>query len=219
MALPTYLELVNDVLKRLREPEVDTVSENTLSALIGVFVNDGKRIVEDSYKWNALRQTIPIATESADYIYYVTGSGDRFQVDKVWNSTSQWKLGYKTPDEMDELLTYTTPQWGPPTHYTINGTNATTGDVQVYLWPVPDGAYTIPFHLFVPQADLSAGTDVLLVPKNPVVQWAFARALVERGEDGGLSSSEQHALFKAALADAIAIEQNRFAEKETWEAT
>jgi hypothetical protein len=35
MALPTYLELVNDVLVRMREPEVSTVQENVLSKLIG----------------------------------------------------------------------------------------------------------------------------------------------------------------------------------------
>jgi len=43
MALPTYLDLVNDVLVRLREPEVGTVNENTLSKLVGAFVNDAKR--------------------------------------------------------------------------------------------------------------------------------------------------------------------------------
>jgi hypothetical protein len=72
--------------------------------------------------------------------------------------------------------------------------------------------------LFVPQADLSAASDVLSVPKAPVVQWAYARALVERGEDGGMNSAEQYQLFKGALADAIANEQNRYAEKEAWEA-
>ena len=39
----TYLELVNDVLIRLRETTVSTVSETTYSALIGKFVNDAKR--------------------------------------------------------------------------------------------------------------------------------------------------------------------------------
>ena len=43
----TYLELVNDVLTRLRETNVSTVSETNYSALIGKFVNDAKRQIVD----------------------------------------------------------------------------------------------------------------------------------------------------------------------------
>ena len=45
MALTTtYLELVNDVLVRLREPQVLSVSQNTYSSLIGKLINDAKKI-------------------------------------------------------------------------------------------------------------------------------------------------------------------------------
>ena len=72
--------------------------------------------------------------------------------------------------------------------------------------------------MYVPQASLSADSDTLKVPSEPVILGAFARALVERGEDGGLNSSEAYGLYKASLADAIAIESSRFAEDEGWEA-
>jgi hypothetical protein len=45
----TYLQLVNKVLTRLREDTVSTVSQNTYSALVGEFVNDAKRLVEDAW--------------------------------------------------------------------------------------------------------------------------------------------------------------------------
>jgi hypothetical protein len=44
----TYLELVNDVLVRLRETTVSSVSETSYSSLIGKFVNDAKRQIEDA---------------------------------------------------------------------------------------------------------------------------------------------------------------------------
>ena len=53
---------------------------------------------------------------------------------------------------------------------------------------------------------------------EPVILGAYARALVERGEDGGLNSSEAYALYKSSLADHIAMEASRFAEDEAWEA-
>jgi hypothetical protein len=40
--------------------------------------------------------------------------------------------------------------------------------------------------------------------------------LVERGEDGGLSSSEAFALAKKSLGDAIAIELARSPENDAW---
>ena len=52
-----------------------------------------------------------------------------------------------------------------------------------------------------------------------IVLGAFARALVERGEDGGLSSSEAYALYKSSLADLISLELARSPENDTFEAT
>jgi len=49
-----YIQLVNDVLIRLREPEASSVSDNAYVKLIARFVNDSKRVVEDSYNWNAV---------------------------------------------------------------------------------------------------------------------------------------------------------------------
>ena len=45
-------------------------------------------------------------------------------------------------------------------------------------------------------------------------QNAYARALVERGEDGGLSSSEAYLLYKAMLSDYIALEGTRYPENQ-----
>jgi len=58
----TYLELVNGVLRRLRENQVSAVDQNPYSLLIGDLVNDAKRIVEDAWDWSALRTTLTITT-------------------------------------------------------------------------------------------------------------------------------------------------------------
>ena len=51
----TYLDLINNVLRRLREDTVDTVNGTDYSSLIGDLVNDAKKIVENSFDWTALR--------------------------------------------------------------------------------------------------------------------------------------------------------------------
>ena len=48
----TYLQIVNKVLRRLRENEVSSINENPYSLLIGDLVNVVKREVEDAWDWD-----------------------------------------------------------------------------------------------------------------------------------------------------------------------
>ncbi len=40
----TYLNIMNEVLRRLREAEVSDVTENTYSKMVGDFINDAKEM-------------------------------------------------------------------------------------------------------------------------------------------------------------------------------
>ena len=209
----TYLELVNDVLVRLREATVSTVSETSYSALIGKFVNDAKRQIEDAYAWNVLGTTITLSTTSGTYSYSLTGSGQKFQVIDVLNVTSN--VGMKNIDfaTMNRYQNFSTPVNAIPAYYAFDGVDSSS-DTKVTLYPRPDGVYSIPFSLTVPQATLSSDSTVVKVPDTLVVQNAYARALVERGEDGGLSSSEAYLLYKSMLSDYIALEGTRYPENQ-----
>lgn len=216
MALPTYLELVNDVLVRMREPEVTTVTENTLSKLVGRLVNDAKRQVEDAYAWNALTDTLVIETLANTYGYVLNGSGTRFKVIDAQDITNKSTINALTTKMMSQYL-LNNSETGAPMYYNFNGIH-TTGDTKVDFYPVPQAGLTLYFNLYIPQAELTSNAQTMLVPKEPVVLGAFARALVERGEDGGLTSSEAYNLYKSSLADAIAIESSRYVEEDAWEA-
>ena len=209
----TYLELVNDVLVRLRETTVATVSETSYSALIGKFVNDAKRQVEDAYAWNVLGTTITLSTTSGTYQYALTGAGQKFQVIDVINVTSN--VGMKNIDfaSMNRKQNFSTPVSGIPSEFAFDGVDGNY-DTKVTIYPRPDGVYSIPFSLAVPQATLTSGSTVIAVPDVLVVQNAYARALVERGEDGGLSSSEAYQLYKSMLSDYIALEGTRYPENQ-----
>ena len=216
MALPTYLDLVNDVLIRMREPEVTTVQENILSKLVGKLVNDAKRQVEDAYSWNALTKTLIIDTIANTYGYVLNGSGSRFKVIDVQNITGRSMINNIDTRSMSIYL-LNNPNPGEPLYYNFNGVH-TTGDTKVDFYPVPDAGLQLYFNLYIPQDEFVNNIDTLLTPKEPIVLGAFARALVERGEDGGLNSAEAYSLYKSSLADAIAIESSRFVEEETWTA-
>lgn len=210
----TYLELVNDVLARLRESSVTSIAQKPYSALIGKWVNDAKRQVEDAWNWDALDTVLTVTTTAGTSLYTVTGSGTRHKTIRVNESTNQGTLRNVPFRWIQDQQQLTTVQPGIPVSYAWSGTDGT--DAKVTLFPTPDGAYTIYFNLIVPQAALVIGGDVLKVPSEPVILGAYARAIVERGEDGGLNSSEAYALFKSSLADHIALEAGRQTENDCW---
>ena len=214
----TYLELVNDVLVRLRESTVSTVSETNYSALIGKFVNDAKRQIEDAYAWNVLGTTITLSTTSGTYSYALTGAGQKFQVIDVINATSN--IGMKNIDfaSMNRKQNFSTPVSGIPYEYAFDGVDGNY-DTKVTIYPRPDGVYSIPFSLTVPQATLTSDSTIVLVPDVLVAQNAYSRALIERGEDGGISSSDAYLLYKNMLSDYIALEGTRYPENQEFVAT
>ena len=207
----TYLELVNDVLIRLRESSVTTVGETTYSSLIGKFVNDAKRQIEDSFNWNVLSTTVTITTVANTHSYSMTGAGQKFQVNDAINNTSDVGLKNISFVRMNRNLNFGTPATGVPAEYAFNGVDA-SGDTKVELYAIPDAVYTIQFDLAVPQAALSADATSVKVLDYLVAESAYARALIERGEDGGTASSEAYALFRGMLSDAIALESTRYVE-------
>jgi len=213
-----YIQLVNSVLRRLRETEVSSVADNAYSKMIGEFVNDAKRQVEDAYSWNALSDTLSAVTGSNIFNYVLVGSGQRFKMIDVINDTDDFFLKYQTTSEMNRLFLMTSSDKGSPGYYNFNGVDA-NGDTQVDLYPIPDGVYNVRFNVIKPQLPLSTDASRLLVPHEPVIFNACARAFAERGEDGGIASGEMYALYNQSLADAIAIESSRYLEESEWMAS
>ena len=215
MASMNYIQLVNDVLIRLREPEASSVADTAYVKLIARYVNDSKRQVEDSYNWNSLSETLSATTTADVFNYVLTGSGQRFRVIDVLNDTDNFFVENAPTVWMDKQFLLTTPQKGSPMYYNFNGTNS-NGDTQVDLFPIPNGAYTLRFNIIKPQDPLAANADVLYVPSEPVILGALARAQAERGEDGGVQSGETYALYRQSLSDAISLESNRYIEETQW---
>jgi len=215
MALKTYLETVNDVLIRLRENEVTAVNDTAYSKLIGKYVVDAQRQVEDSYNWNALSNTLTMITLPNLFNAVLVGSGVRFRLIDVIDDTNNRILKYRSSKEMNDLFLNQEQKKGPPEYFNFNGVSP-EGDTQVDLYPIPDAVYTVRFNIIQPQDPLQFDSDKLLVPAEPVIFLAYAKALAERGEDGGMSTSEAYQLFQQSLADHISNESNLFEEEFIW---
>ena len=213
--LTTYLDLVNNVLIRLRETTVSSVGDTPYSSLIGVLVNDAKREIEDAYQWSALESTIVLPTVAGQREYTLTGSGRRFRVADVLNNTEDIFMQQADGTWINRQYYLADVQNAAPIYYNFVGLDS-NGDTSVELWPQPDAVYSLRFNLYIPQADLSNNADTVKVPAHLVQMLAHANAVAERGEDGGQSFSELYQKYRLALADAIALESNRYDEQVTW---
>lgn len=215
----TYLQLVNSVLRRLRESEVSTVqgigNTNSYARLIGDFVNESKSQVEVAWDWSALRTTLTLNTEAEVFNYELQGTKNNFKVLDVWNDSNDIEMLYKDASWFNREFLTATPQRGIPMFYNFNGVSVDR-DTQVDIYPIPDGEYALRFNVTQRQAELSEDTDTTLLPTRPIILLATAMAIEERGEDGGQQSMNAYAAAQSALADEIAMDAARHPEDILW---
>ena len=208
----TYLQLVNNVLLRLRERQVGTVNENTYSQLIGQFVNDAVQEVEQAWDWSSLRTTLSATTSSGVFSYELNTAGTAFEILNVINDTSNDFMEYRTSTQFDDWYLNSTPASGSPKYYSWNGV-ANDGDVQVDIYPKPDGAYSLRFNMIKRSPEMTSDSTDIIVPYKGVQLLAYAKAVEERGEDGGQSAQGAYRTAERAISDAIALDSARHPEE------
>lgn len=219
MAQPTWLSLTNDVLKLLRETTVASVSTTSYSSLIGLFVNEAKEEVEDAWNWSALRSTINVSMVVAQRNYVVTGTSYRTKILDVYNTTRNWRMTfYQNNVYLNNLTSVTTAASNAPYEMDVVGSDPTTGSIIVRVNPLPTATDNLRFFTVNPTAEFDADADTLAIPKRPVIQLAYLKAINERGEDSGRASEIQEKIYKNTLATAIAQDAAFFEDETTWRA-
>jgi hypothetical protein len=203
----------------MREDPIDSIGGSSQAELndpvaymVKQFVNDAKRVVEDSHVWNALRDEWVVVTSKGTSTYPLTGSGGRAVLDAVY---SAW--GGAIREATLNKIRKDSLRGGEntPMYYAIDGTDA-NGDARIRLSPTPKDTGNFHVYGFKYQDDLQKDTDVLKVPHKPVVYYALALAARERGEVGGQTSTDIFGLAKNYLSDAIALDAASNSLDDIW---
>lgn len=207
MAKQTYLGVVNKVLTRLRITNVATVTENTYSTLIGQFVNDAMREVEDAWDWTRLETTINVSLVVGDTQYTLTGAGERFRIpdpaELIWNDSQELYMQPRPIEYIREMNRQSGVTNNTPMFYAFDGEDS-SGDPTFSVTPPASETDTLNVDVIVPTAELTDDADTINVNWYPIYLRAYAMAVSERGEDGGNNYSEVDLLADRALQDAIA---------------
>ena len=207
-----YVTLVNNVLRRLREDSVVSVTSTTYSTLIGDLVNDAKNIVEHSWDWSALRDSKTVTTIAGTNEYTLTGAGEDIKFFYFLDTTNKNNIVYQSKEWIDVQNNVDTPLQGRPNYFSYTTTDS-NGDMKVILYPTPDAVYTLSFKGVFRQPLLSGNTDVIKIPWIPVMHLALAFAVRERGETGGTNAAEYFSLADKYLSDAIALDAEKHPEE------
>ena len=224
-----YLEMCNEVLVRMREVEISSVTDpdnDPQQKLVTKFVNDAKQFVERSHSWNALRKMWVIDLAHEVHKYNLMGASEQARI-------------YLVRYVSGAILKEANPQWlerkpgqnGSPHWYSLSDVH--NHNVTLKVWPYPDNTFgdshdvyefgeaewsefnednpsyfgspdkTLFAYGFGHQDRLKNDEDAFLIPEDPVLYYALAYAARERGEAGGASSMEIFALANQYLSDAI----------------
>lgn len=211
----TYLQLVNAVLRKLREDEVATTSDSDYSKLIGDFVNDAKRLVEDTWDWTGLRHTYSITSTAGNPLYSLTDFGTRSKILYVHNETRNVAVLQDSLQNIRLLNLSSNSSSGPVLSYAIDGLDS-NGDAQIRFYRTPDSVESFSVYTVRRTGDLSADSSTVVVPTSPIIQWAYAYALRERGETGGQSASEQAVFAQQELSNAVAFDAGLSPDETIW---
>ena len=218
----TYRELINQVLIRLRE---DTISSdwsgaindsNTISAyqkIIGALINDSKRNVEGYHDWLNLRETVNISTVAGTKNYNLS-SGQEIKILDVINNNTGIHLNQVSRNYINTIK-YPTDDTGEPLYYAFNGSDS-SNNLKIDLSPVPTEAHTLSFDIVKPQSELTLAATILKIPSKPVILGAWARAISERGEDGGTQSSLMAQEANDAIKQAIMLDSGNTQYESDW---
>lgn len=213
----TYLDLVNSVLRKLREDEVTTVNATDYSRLVGDFVNDAKRLVEDTWDWTALRETYTVVTSSGTAIYPLSGFNTRGKILYVFNETTNREVLKESLQRIRSLNLTSDNASGPIAYYAVDGLDS-NNDVQLRLYRTPNTVETLSVYVVKRPGDLTADSGTVKVPSSPIIQWAYSYALRERGETGGQSAAEQAIFAQQELSNAVSFDAGLSFDETIWTA-
>lgn len=217
------LQLVNSVLRRLRKEEVTDFTDAYVKLILD-FVNETKTEVEDAWNWSMLRQYAAVTTTAGVSDYSITGAGQRYRFLPnedgtnvfAYDSTNRVPLYLQKGGYVNKQQYLQTTQSNIATDFSVIGQDSNL-DPTIRLFNTPAGTYNLVFGLVVPQDDLSSISTELKVPWYPVVLGAWAKAISERGEDGGRNTSDQWAMYNKSLSDAVQLDVARLGDEIVWQ--
>ena len=193
----TAIQLLNEIGRHLRLSTGSTFTSLTQDLRIGfitMMMNEAKRVVEDRWKWDALKYMVTFDSVIGTGTYVPATGGtpnERSYVTRtpigllnLWDVTSaqQGRLRELTRDDVEHM------------RIVANGTQAINNAAAVYnngtgitvMFPnLCSSVRNYKAQIYIPQEELTTEATTVLAPWQPISLYAAARCMQERGEEFG----------------------------------
>ena len=212
----TKLQIINQVLPRLREATVATSSSTVYAALVASVLNTVRTQIEQAWKWKNLRDTYTVTVTPGTTSYSLTSSGQFAQILDIWNETTNAEVmpgSFHTFNA--RFFANDTVATGDVTEYNPVGLDSNY-DIQIDIWPNVLATNTLKVNLYLPQQDPTSDSTVILVPNQVLIEGMVAYLIAERGDDNGTALQMQQQLYQDMLAGAIAAEAGQDPTEVDW---
>ena len=212
----TFLNVINNVLRRLREDEVTTWNETAYSTMTADYANDAISLVQGAHNWSALFTDIDIPTAAGTDEYTLTGLGQMGQIYTAYNDTTNCNLKQIPLRDLKRMIDFNegSPEGGP-TYYSFIEP-AASDDPKIKVYPKPDSTQTLRFAVKREQGIISSDATEVIVPEQPVIQYTLAYLMEERGEMGGSSALVAFEKAKTTLSTYVALDAERHPDIYLW---
>jgi hypothetical protein len=209
------LDVVNEVLIRLREPAVATVAVSDYTRLLAVYVADFDRKVGSAWKWTTTRRSISITTEPGVVSYELPNTTMLTIPRFAFNKTRKGTVKVIPFDELTKRYQAGTAPTGSVSGYGYNGVNPLTDNLMVDVWPIPSAVEELTFQVAGGYPRPLTDEDPIMVPPHVVSLGVTAKALLERGDEPTQVAVALEE-YTSALNTAIAVDIERTPGEVDW---
>lgn len=211
----TVIQILNRVLRRLREEQVTDTSEE-YTKLLESFLSDVHEEVVNSHDWSSMDSTVSVTVVAGTMEYPLTGTNENtmlrfsegqplvyyYDVGDVQGAALQ-QISW---EKLHQLERQDTSHTGTPYYFAFR---VIEDEAQIAVWPIPaasDAGATITVRVHVPETAYQVGdstAQTLKAPAKPLIQGVLYLALNERGEEMGEPGNIAERRYYTAIGEAI----------------
>lgn len=228
----TVLEIVNTVLRRLREDPVTALAETSYSRLVVDFLRDIHEEVLTRHEWSSMEHTVNVPLDASQRILDLSrlesNGGDVDDSDRlptVQSVLKGWSIhddatdaedGHDaylvTPAALDAMYQRDRDYTSDRPNYIAIRNHPDRDGLELSVWPPATSARHIRLRMWTPEAEIDPVADAgrsLLVPHRVLELGTLYLALNERGEEIGEPGGKAETRYYDALGAAVEADANR----------
>jgi hypothetical protein len=182
----TVLQTVNEVFRKLGLSPVTSVNDNTLSREMVDFINDICNELSDFGNWQEMLVSANVSCVSSTMNYLIPTSGNIKNIADIYFSQRTGPMRHVTLEDM-RIRTRVTAV-GVPIQYTIFGTDISSGNPIIRVWPKPvsaqsvGGIFSVLYYQRPPLYSTADSAVIIPFPARIVVLGVLAKAVLNESE-------------------------------------